>query len=81
MRTKDSGVPPSRRPGEGHGVGAQGAHWTLGPNAVTSRSGGLRGWGHPLLRLSLTDVCPVHIGLDRQGIRCGYELMQPVAPS
>lgn len=61
-------------------MGAQDTHRTLGLEAVTSRSGGLRGWEQPLLCLSLTDVCPVHIGLDRQGIRCGYDLLQPLVP-
>jgi hypothetical protein len=54
---------------------------TLGLKAVTSRSGGLRGWNHSLLLLFLTNVCPVHISLDRQRICWIYDLLQPVIPS
>lgn len=67
---------------EGLGMGAWGARWTLSLKAVTSRSGGLGGWDHPLLLfLSLTDVCPMDISLDCQGIHCVYDLLQPVVPS
>lgn len=48
---------------------------SLDPEAVTSGSGGLRGWYHSLLLLFLTNMCPVHISLDFQGIGCIYDLL------
>lgn len=48
---------------------------SLDPEAVTSRSGELRGWYHSLLLLFLTNMCPVHISLDFQGISCIYDLL------
>lgn len=49
--------------------------WGLRLRAVTSRSGGLGGWDHPLLLLLLPNVGPVHIGLDCQGILRIYDLL------
>lgn len=48
---------------------------SLDPEAVTSRSGGLRGWYRSLLLLFLMNMCPVHISQNLQGIGCIYDLL------
>lgn len=47
----------------------------------TSGGGGLRGWALFFLLLFLTDVCPVHICQDLQGINRIYYLLQPQVSS
>lgn len=54
---------------------APGGTRTLDPEAVTSRSRGLRGRYHSLLLLFLTNMRPVHVSLDLQGIGCVYDLL------
>lgn len=48
---------------------------TLDPEVVTSGSRGLRGRYHSLLLLFLTNMRPVHVSLDLQGIGCVYDLL------
>lgn len=48
---------------------------TLDLETVTSRSGGLRGWYHSLLLLFLSNMRPVHISLDLQGVCRIYDLL------
>lgn len=56
-------------------AGTEGALKGTNLETVTSRSGGLRGWDHSLLLLSLSDMCPVHISLDLQGVGRIYDLL------
>lgn len=57
------------------GEGALRGIGTLDFETVTSRSGGLRGWYHSLLLLFLSNMCPVHISLDLQGVGRIYDLL------